>query len=296
MKPLFDAFWRAAAYCLHPQVIGLSLLPLVLAIGLAVGLGYFYWEAALSGVRGLLESWALVEAALRWVEGLAGSSFRTVLAPIIVVLIALPLVVVASLLLVAILMSPTIVRLVAARRFKDLERKQGASFLTSVLWSLACTAAALLALAVSLPLWFIPPLMLVLPPLIWGWLTYRVMAFDMLADHASTEERRALMRRHQWTLLAMGVITGYLGAAPTLLWAFSAMTLIFAPVLVALSLWLYTLIFAFSALWFAHFCLAALAQLRAERAAAESVIVPLAAPALPPAAAEGPAAMLPPPA
>ena len=26
MKPLLDAFWRAGAYCLHPKVIGLSLL------------------------------------------------------------------------------------------------------------------------------------------------------------------------------------------------------------------------------------------------------------------------------
>ena len=33
MKPLLDAFWRAAAYCLHPRVIVLSLLPLVLMVG-----------------------------------------------------------------------------------------------------------------------------------------------------------------------------------------------------------------------------------------------------------------------
>ena len=29
MKPLLDAFWRAAAYCLHPRVILLSILPLI---------------------------------------------------------------------------------------------------------------------------------------------------------------------------------------------------------------------------------------------------------------------------
>jgi len=38
-----DAFWRAAAYCLHPRVIALSLLPLLLAGALALGLGYFFW-------------------------------------------------------------------------------------------------------------------------------------------------------------------------------------------------------------------------------------------------------------
>jgi hypothetical protein len=41
-----------------------------------------------------------------------------------------------------------------------------------------------------------------------------------------------------------------------------------APVLVPLSIWLYTLIFAFSSLWFTHYCLAALQQLRLEQAAA----------------------------
>ena len=46
-----------------------------------------------------------------------------------------------------------------------------------------------------MPLWFVPPLVLIVPPLIWGWLTYRVMGFDVLAEHASREERRQLHAR-----------------------------------------------------------------------------------------------------
>lgn len=42
----------------------------------------------------------------------------------------------------------------------------------------------------TLPLWLIPPLALLLPPLILGWLTYRVMAHDVLAEHADAAERR----------------------------------------------------------------------------------------------------------
>jgi hypothetical protein len=271
MKPLLDAFWRAGAYCLHPKVIGLSLLPLLLSAAIALLLGWFYWEAALSAVRSTLESWHLVDAGLSWIETLLGTSFRTVLAPLIVVVIAVPVVVVLSLLLVAWLMTPAIVRLVVARRFPALQRKQGAGLLTGVGWSLACSAWALLLLAVSLPLWLVPPVVLIVPPLIWGWLTYRVLSFDVLADHADRTERRLLMDRHRWPLLGAGLVTGYLGAAPSLLWAFSAATLILAPVLVVVSIWLYTLVFAFSALWFAHYLLAALAALRAEAANAASV-------------------------
>ena len=222
MTALLDAFWRAAAYCLHPKVIGMSLLPLLIGVALTLGLGWFYWEGAVAGVRATLENWLLIDAGLKWVESVIGASFRSVLAPLIVVGLAAPVIVVLSVLLVAWLMAPAIVGLVAARRFPLLERKHGAGMFTSVLWSLGCTLVALLALVISLPLWFIPPLVLVVPPLIWGWLNFRVMSFDVLAEHASAAERRDLMRQHRLQLLGIGVVSGYLGAAPSLLWAASA--------------------------------------------------------------------------
>jgi hypothetical protein len=73
------------------------------------------------------------------------------------------------------------------------------------------------------------------------------------------------------SLLGMGVLTGYLGAAPSLVWASGAIAIVFAPVLVPVAIWIYTLVFAFSALWFAHFTLAALQSLRREREAVEIV-------------------------
>lgn len=262
MNRLLDAFWRAAAYCLHPRVIVLSLAPLLLAGGMTLALGYFFWEPAVAGMRAALEGWALIDALLKWLEGLGGSGLRALIAPLVIVALALPVIVVLSLLLVALFMAPALVALVAKRRFADLEARRGAALWQSVLWSLGCTLLALLALVLSIPLWFVPPLVLIVPPLIWGWLTYRVMAFDVLAEHASAEERRTILREHRWPLLAIGVITGYLGAAPTLLWALGAAALIFAPLLVLVSVWLYTLVFAFAALWFAHYALAALQQLR----------------------------------
>ena len=265
MRLLIDAFWRAAAYCLHPRVVLLSIAPLVLAGGLAFGLGWFYWEPATAGVRDQLESWALVTSFLDWLDGIGGGAFRAVLAPLVVVVLALPVIVVLSLLLVALLMTPSMVDLVARRRFPVLERRHGAAAWRSATWSIGCTILALVALVASMPLWLVPPLVLVLPPLIWGWLTYRVMSYDVLADHATREERHAVIAQHRWPMLAMGIVSGYLGAAPSLLWAVSATMLIFAPVLIVFSIWLYTLVFAFSSLWFAHYALAALQALRLER-------------------------------
>ena len=49
-----------------------------------------------------------------------------------------------------------------------------------------------------------------------------------------------------------------------MVWAVGAMAIVFSPLLVPLAIWIYTFVFVFSALWFSHFCLAALAALRAE--------------------------------
>jgi hypothetical protein len=118
---------------------------------------------------------------------------------------------------------------------------------------------------ITLPLWLIPPFFALIPPVLWGWLTYRVMTYDALAEHATAEERKTLMKRHRVPLLMIGVAVGLLGSAPTLLWVWSAVIIFLFPLVLAGTLWLYVLIFIFSALWFGHFCLRALADLRAER-------------------------------
>ena len=278
MRDVLDAFWRAAGYCMHPRVMLWSLLPVLLAGGVMALLGWAYWEPAVAAVRAGLEHWALVAALLQWLESIGAAQLRTLLAPLIVVALMLPLVVIGSLLLVALAMTPAVVKLVAARRFPHLQRRRGAAWWQGLLWSLACAAGALLALVGSLPLWFVPPLVLVLPPLIWGWLTYRVLSFDVLALHATAPERRIVLRRRRWPLLAMGLVCGFLGAAPSLLWALSAATLIFAPLLAVLSVWLYTLVFTFAACWFAHYALADLHRLRAEPLTAEVRVQPILSP------------------
>lgn len=264
MAFLLDSFWRAVVYCMHPRVIALSLMPLLLMGALALGLSHWYWDAAVALARGWLDSWGMVGSFWGWLADLGWGDAKSYVAPLMVVALVTPLVVVFSLLLVAVLMTPALVSLVAQRRFHTLERKKGGSFVLSLGWSLGSTVLALVAMVVSMPLWLIPPLVLILPPLIWGWLTYRVMAFDALAEHASRAERAEIFRRYRMSLLGIGVLSGYLGAAPAIVWASGVLFATAFFVLIPLAIWIYTLVFAFSSLWFAHFCLAALERLRAE--------------------------------
>ena len=265
MNLLLDSFWRAAMYCLHPRVIALSILPLVIMAALSLGLGYFFWDDTLSAIRSNLESYELVSRMVRWLESLGLSSLRVVLAPALLLALAIPVIVISTLLFVAVFMTPAMVSLVAERRFPALERKKGGSIWTSIFWSLGSTVVAAIALLISIPFWLIPPLILILPPLIWGWLTYRVMSYDALVDHASADERKQIFKDNKMSLLAIGVLSGYLGAAPSLIWASGAMFVAMAPILVPLAIWIYTLVFAFSSLWFSHFTLMALEQLRGKK-------------------------------
>jgi hypothetical protein len=272
---VFDAFWRALIQLLHPRVLVWTLWPLVVmaaAVGVAAWLG---WEAAVDGVRDAMQHFDLSNAALQWLDSVGANSLRAMLAPIVVVALSVPLVAVGTLLLVGLLMTPTVVHLVARQRFPALARLHGARWWQGLAWSLVCAAAALVAIAASLPLWLIPPLALLLPPLIWGWLAYRVFAFDVLADHASAEERRHLMHERRWPLLAMGIASGVLGALPAAIWALGPAALVLAPFVLMASVWLYTLVFAFAAAWFAHYLLAELQRHRAAQAApAASVAAP----------------------
>lgn len=262
MSNFLDSFWRAVLYCVHPRVIALSVLPVLIMGAASLGLAYFFWESALLVVRNHLEAYAFVNTAVRWLEGWGLSNLHLILAPAVLLILAIPAIVIITLLLVALFMTPAIVTLVADRRFALLERKRGGSFLTGLIWSLGSTVLAGVVLLLSIPLWLIPPLILILPPLIWGWLTYRVMSYDALVEHASREERRQIFKEHRLPLLSIGVIGGYLGAAPSLLWASGAVFFTLAPILVPLAIWIYTLVFAFSSLWFAHYTLAVLEQLR----------------------------------
>ena len=262
MQMMFDALWRALADCLRGRVIAWSLFPLLLVAAMAVVVGVFWWDGAVQAVQ----QWLTHGSWLQWLWSSMGAAASTVIAiaaAVLVVLLLSPVIILLALAIVAVVMTPKMVEVVAQRHFPDLQRKQGGGFVGSVMYALGSTALALLALVLTLPLWLIPPFILVLPPLIGGWLTYRVMAFDALAEHASASERQQILHEHRYRLLLMGVICGYLGAAPSIVWASGVVFVAAFWILIPLAVWMYALMLALSSLWFAHYGLAALQQLRA---------------------------------
>jgi hypothetical protein len=264
MKQVMDSFWRAVAYCIHPKVILLSLLPLILMAVIVMGLGAMYWELAVSQVREWIDASSVMGWASIWLERMGLLNLKAVIAPLIIIFAVTPLVMIMSLVAVSFMITPALVNLVSERRFPDLAKKQGGSLLQSMGWTMLSVSLSLMVFVFTLPLWWLPFVAFLLPPLIWGWLTYRVMAYDVLAEHATRLERIELMRRYRFQLLGMGVVTGMMGAAPSVIWASGALFAAAFVILIPIAVWIYTLVFIFSSLWFAHMLMQALAELRQE--------------------------------
>lgn len=269
---MWDAGWRACADCLNPRVLMWSLLPLLAGMGLVASMGWFYGEALVlvvqQGLQQMVQSLMQTAGTRRWLDLGPLESWLGQLAPVLVVTFSLPLLLMLCLLLVAVLVTPAVARAVVARRFPGMHEARGAAAWQSVGWSLLCTLAALLALLLSLPLWLVPPLVLLVPPLIWGWLIHRILGFDVLALHASPNERRFVLRRRAWVLFWMGMVCGALAALPPMAWTWVVAQPDKAPYLALLSVFFYVALFVFATCWFAHLALTELHQLRAAASSA----------------------------
>jgi hypothetical protein len=267
MRPVLMAFGRALLSQLHFRMLMLTVMPFVLSVALW---GILLW-LGLQPMIDWLQAYFADNGGFRVAGDVLGwfglGAIKTVLVPLIAMWVLLPLMILTALVFVGTMAMPAIVRHVGNRMYPELERRKGGS-VWGGLWVASSSFIVFAVLwLLTLPLSIFPPLTFVIQPALWGWLTYRVMAYDALAEHASALECKEILRGHRWPLFVIGAITGAMGAAPTLLWLGGALSVIFFPVLAAGAIWLYVLVFVFTGLWFQHYCLEALAGYRAIAAA-----------------------------
>lgn len=273
IRPVLHSFGRALLSQLHMRMLLLTMAPFLLSVALWGLILYFSLQPMIDWLHGYFVANDMFRQVTGWF-GVFGAGFASyVVAPLVAMWVLLPLMILTALAFIALFAMPAIVAHVAGRYHPQLERRRGGTIWGSLWLSLYTFIVFGLLWIASLPLQALPPVGLVVQALLWGWLTYKVLSYDALAEHAGREEFRELQRRHRWSLLLIGTITGALGAAPMLLWLGGALSVIFFPFFAAVSIWLYVLVFVFTGLWFAHFCLAALAEMRAGPQAAEATTV-----------------------
>lgn len=265
MQQVFKSFGLALVGTMHPRMLWLSLRPFLIVSILWGSLIWLTWTPALE----MLSIFLTTSIFTSWIQdGLIWAGFenaRAWIAPLFFVMLLIPLISISLLVFIAFTTVPTIVKAVTRQHtYQDLEQKKGGGFFGSLIYTIWSALICLALVMLTLPVWWVPPLVAVLPPLLWGWLTMRLMSYDILAQHATSQERDTLLQRHRWPLLAMGIFSGMLGAVPTFFWATSALALVLFPIVSFVALWIYSLIFVFAALWFTHYLLEALKELRRE--------------------------------
>jgi hypothetical protein len=263
-----NAYGRALLSQLRPKMLLLSIIPFLMSILLWGVLLFFGLTPLIDFIQDLFvrNDWFTTSSSTLQAVGLG--MLKTLVVPLLAMFMLLPLMILTALVFMGVAAMPAIVRHVGDTAFPQLERKQGGSWLGGVAKALGLFAVFIVGWVLALPLYALPPVAVVAHVLLWAWLTSRVMAYDAMVDHASEAEREAIMRRHSRALMAMGVVSGLAGALPGLAWLGGALiNIVLFPFVAALAIWMYVVIFIFTGLWFAFYCLQALADLRAEAAA-----------------------------
>jgi hypothetical protein len=209
-----------------------ALWPPLLAIVAWAGVAGFAWMPLAGWLLDKLPEWS-------WLDWLGPWLVHFVLA-----LALLPLLYVTVLLLVATVALPRMMTIVGQRDYPDLTRhgSAAAAFWGSLWNTLAASAIFILGWLVTLPLLLVPGGLLVLPFLWNAWLNQRTFRFDVLAEHATAEERTRLIGQARGRFRLAGFASALITYVP--------IANLLAP--------------AFGALLFTHLGLSALRQLRAK--------------------------------
>ncbi len=264
VRPIAIAYGRALRSQFSGRMLMLSIVPLLLSLALWGGLLYAGLQPLYDWLHATFRDYGLFETSGSILAMLGLGFLKTLVVPLVAMLVLLPLMIVTSLLFIGVGAMPAIARHVSRVQFPNLERREGGSFLGSLGVNLSGIVVFALLWILTLPLYALAPLALVVQAVLWGWLTARVMSYDALSIHASVEERHAIVRGRRRQLLMIGIVSGLLGALPGLVWVGGALlSVVLFPVLAVLSIWLYLIIFIFTGLWFQYYCLQALADLRA---------------------------------
>lgn len=265
MGAVIGALARAIASQFHPRMLALLLVPVLAALVFWVVAALLLWEPMLSTFRDWFFGGTGVAAGVggwivSWTRTLGLEAVAAALPAILALMLLLPLMFAIAMIVVAVVSMPAVLHHLSSRGYQDVARAGRGGYALSVGNGLLSFAVFAVGYVVTIPLWLFPPFALLVPWLWWSWLTARVMRIDSLVEHATPEERRAIVaaRGRDYFWLAL-VITALNWVPPLFL---------LTPVL--------------SALAFAHFSLAALRTLRHDAA-------PPAAPGASPSTSPAPA-------
>jgi CysZ protein len=230
MHEVFAAGMRATRDLGRGDILWHALWPPLLAFFAWAGVAWLSWLPLAAWLLDKLPAWS-------WLAWLGPYLVHVVLAVCFA-----PLIYATALLLVAVVALPRMMAIVAARDYPDVSRQASAAsaFVDSLANTVAASAVFIVGWLATLPLLLVPGGLLVLPLLWSAWLNQRTFRFDVLAEHATADERSIVIGQERPRFRLAGIASALVAHVP--------IVNLLAP--------------AFAALLFTHLGLSALRRLR----------------------------------
>lgn len=191
----------------RPKILMILFIPPLIAFIIWGGIAYIYWNPIFELARVYSDRFLFSGDIPPWIlESLRLSSTEVAaaIAATVAVLFVIPLALVTSMGLTALMVMPVVLK-VTGVRFGNLERKGQIRFQT-ILWNIfKSTVIYLFLWILTLPLWVIPGVGFALPLIINGYLNYRLFTFDVLQNYANQSEIEDLIKQHRLDFLLLGM-------------------------------------------------------------------------------------------
>ena len=180
MSDLIRSLGLALVGTMHPKMLWLSFRPfLIVSIFWGVVI-WLIWSPALEMLRTFLTASIFTSWIQSGLEYVGFDEARAWIAPLFLVILLIPIIAISLLVFIAFSTVPAVVdSVVKQKAYEGLDRIKGGSFVGSFFYTLWSALICLALVMLTLPVWWIPPLFAILPPLLWGWLTMRLMAYDV---------------------------------------------------------------------------------------------------------------------
>jgi CysZ protein len=202
------ALFRAVPLLFDRRVLLLAFLPLALAVVVWLVALYALSAPLAHGLADVLARWlGDGDAATKsvWVSG-TGAVLSFLLLTLGVGALVLAAIAVAA--------APVFIAVVASRHFPALERKHGGTVAGGIANALVAVTLWLLMWIIVLPLLLLPIAGVPASLAANAWLNQRLFRYDALAEHASAEERTALLAVARGRLFGLGLALSPLTFVP----------------------------------------------------------------------------------
>jgi Etoposide-induced protein 2.4 (EI24) len=224
----------------HPKMLALLIGPFFLSLVVWAAIAWFVWDPLTARLGQFFFDGGWLAQLNQWIVSIGLPAPKSWLVKFMTFMLLLPLMFVTAMVLTSILAMPAVIRHLQEGQYGSVTRLGKLAVMASVGNSLVSLLIFTVGYLCTIPLWFIPPLILIVPWLWWGWLNSRILRLDSLLEHATLEERVELIKLHKTDYRLLGLAVASLNFLPPLF--------IVAPV--------------FGALSFAHYSFNALQQYR----------------------------------